>query len=245
MSQPDNPKQTLESEDKATNVVSHGTDSTPAASAGVLFFGGCYLPADFEKWGKMPFWWPEEAACLTLGFDPVPVMQATDSQREQRPHCLQPVQFRLELFSRAVTLGVFASQMQPAEAIALLDSRGETVPPELRDVVSKIKPYGKLIGLPESARNLDSVIQSIGKVPDEDEVFPSTKSGMATMIGTLQKLLLAAAYDAYGYLPHRSHTGTAKAFQRALAKVQLSVSEDTILRNLQKASDNHWLGPFD
>lgn len=192
----------------------------------------------------MPYWTPVEASCLTLGFDPVALVQADDEGRLLQPLALDKVQYRLELFNRAVGVGLFAFQIPPSKAIGLLDGRDEPVPPELRGVVAKIRAYGRPVELPSILGGSGTLIPSGAQALEDEEEFPSSKSGMAIMIATLQKLLLAVAHDAYRFQPDRAHNPTVKLILKALDKVHLKISEDAIQRHLNRAAEAYWLGPF-
>lgn len=200
-----------------------------------------FSQTDLKQWAKMPFWNTFEASCLTYGFEPNSISQIDRSELEKYPDDLSKVEFRIELFSRAIEMEELSRQIRPAEALDYLDARDETYPGILKEITSKIKHFGTLVGFEQG--KLRETLQAISDIKPSlnDSLSPPQKAGMTKKIDSLERLLLTVCVEFVCFDPDKPQNPTFKMIEQAMHQHEIKpLKPDTIRAHLHRSADNHW-----
>ena len=239
MDAPDKPLPNRDGSDEAS------TGESPLAAETQLLVRSVYQPANFEYWSKMPFWKVLELGCVTLGYDPEPLLRATDEQLAEAEHKRQEIEARCLLAFRAVEMEYLGQQITPKDALAWLDAIQEDVPDELRRWIEAMPQFQrpKYLGEDKSFTDLFDRLERLEDLTGRAN-NTENKSDSTRIISNLRKMLLAMAHDKFGYDPDRVRNPAATNIQGALTKIELSLSVDAIRKHLDDAAEEHWAGPF-
>lgn len=175
----------------------------------------------------MPFWRPVEAACLSCGFDPYPLQVADENALLTQPAALARLQFRVELFNRAVEAQKFSHQILPGEAVRWLENIEEAVPPELREIVLRVRPYGRLVDVPAEARTLDEAIRGVSK-PSAEAVSPKLQKSSDMMIA-------AMSIFGYGFDPAKKKSDIGRELADDIARLGLNLTPQVCSAHVKEA----------
>ncbi|WP_206991045.1 hypothetical protein [Hyphomonas sp. KY3] len=216
---------------------------TPANDAGVSDCGPPYIPANLERWAKLPCWSTVEAACVTRGYEPGPLQQTTREEVERRPEVLDQIEYRIELFTRAVQVGEFGELITPLEALNFLECRDEKYPGKLREVAERIRPLGQSVPLRSGdMRQMWATLGDVASQANKTEQ-ESSNSGQTKIINSLQRMLLAIVVSKMDFNPDRPQNPTAKLIGKAMYDLGMKpLHEDSIRRHLNDAAAEHWDG---
>ena len=155
-------------------------------------FGVCVYKPDYEYWAKMDFWTLEEAACLSLGFQPEKMPRYRD--RPSLPY--QAVDFfrgRVSLIQRAPFSTKFDhDRVSPAAFVGWAENKLLEIPAELIQAVKADKePHRPKMLNSVDKRQYDSALKVIlGLLSSqfgyrEGEVTPEMKSDIVSGLDEL------------------------------------------------------------
>lgn len=194
------------------------------------------VPVDAVKWAKMAFWRPEEAACITVGFEPDSVMNLTLEDNPANAEAVAKTDLRLDYLNREIEMGNLKPKLVPKSVFEWLDAIDEPYPDELLRLTAKIKPYGPVIDAdPSVGKEVERSVTSA------DVILPPNQSAMTRKIATLRKIFLALVRDAYGYDRDARRSTIVKDIRNALELAGLSLDDDTIRKHLKQATDDYWI----
>ncbi|MEL7454172.1 MAG: hypothetical protein AAGJ50_12460, partial [Pseudomonadota bacterium] len=129
---------------------------------GAPSFDGPYQPADFEHYSRFPVWTHLELACLSLGWDPNPLLNADLEALQRFPGELSKLEKRLHLIQSACDAQILSSPMAPLTGLAWLKSVEIEISAEF---VSKCQRYSTNFSLVP----FDEVKSLIGNMTDRME----------------------------------------------------------------------------
>ena len=212
-----------------------------------LTLGGPFQRLNASRWAKMPFWTLPEAACITMGYEPKPILEAPGQALDVSPATLEQIDERADLIYRAIEMGIIDEKIVPIDALKWLEAIEESVPPDMLAVASRIRQYGPIMSMPPHILEVGKPCLPQPEVPGDEEVVPkyTNLSSANKVISTLRKYLLATVVDRYDYNPDRHFNSSAKRISGALTKIELSGHEDNINHHLKAAVEEHWTGPFE
>jgi len=197
-------------------------------------------PVDATRWAKKAYWTPEEAACVTVGYEPESVWQLTLAEASANEAEVEAVDCRFDYINREIAIGRLDPKLQPKDVFRWLDAIDEEYPAELYEVASKIKPYGRMIDVdPGVGRDAEvCASHSSGEL-----LLPYSSPALVRKNATLRKMILAMAMDCYGYDREAKRSTTVGDIQSALHRAGLDLSDDTIRTHLKNAADAYWIDP--
>ncbi len=155
-------------------------------------FGVCVYKPDYEYWAKMDFWTLEEAACLSLGFQPEKMPQ----YRDRKPFPYQALDFfrgRVSLIPRAPFSTKFDhDRVSPAAFVGWAENKLLEIPAELIQAVKADKePHRPKMLNSVDKRQYDSALKVIlGLLSSqfgyrEGKVTPEMKSDIVSGLDEL------------------------------------------------------------
>jgi hypothetical protein len=109
-------------------------------------FGQPDVRADFGYWAKAAHWRPDEAAALSLGFDPKYVNPGTLKPYLEVSSDAREVDRRSMLISRALDKGELGLQFSPADFVRWADRINLELPMKLREAVTQMAALAKSSG---------------------------------------------------------------------------------------------------
>lgn len=205
--------------------------------------GSVYQDADLRYWAKMPCWNYLELTCVTLGFEPGPILAAHAEQLESDDVKLALISKRSKLAHRAVEVGDLPACITPKRAIEWLGSIGEEVPEGLEEALCELPIYSEGPLEYVSSGDLTAVVAAIGKLADivqGREESPANPSAQSKEIASLQKIVLTMAVKGYGYEPSLRRTAVYGEIADDSVSIGLNLHVDTVRKHLRLAVDNHW-----
>lgn len=205
-----------------------------------------FEPANLDYWAKMPFWTLDEMSCVTCGFEPRPLFQATPVEQAAHPECLETVLARQLLIERAILSGKLQRQIVPKDGLAWLSEINEALPLGLLERVEKMPSYGIVEGATLPGGSVQSLLSRLEIIEANisADADTSNSSSQTRLISSLRKILLIVAVEKYRYDPDSSRNTAPRSISDAAALYELSVSDDTVRKHLEEAAVEHWNGPF-
>ncbi len=195
-------------------------------------------PVDAARWAKMAYWTPEEAACVTVGYEPESVWPLTLEEVSANEKEIEAVDCRFVYICREIDIGRLDSKLQPKDVFRWLDAIDEDYPPELYEVASKIRPYGRMVDVdPDIGRDAGTGAPNSSGEP----ILPYSSSALTRKNATLRKMILAMAMDCYGYDREAKRSTIVSDIESALHRAGLELSDDTIRTHLKAAADAYWI----
>lgn len=197
-------------------------------------FGQPDVQADFGYWAKAAHWRPDEAAALSLGFEPKYVNPGTIKPYLEVSSEACEVDRRSMLISRALDTGELAHQFSPADFVRWADRINLELPMKLLEAVTQMVALAKLSGnddgdLREENERLKRELEQY-KIANRDPHPRERRS--------LQIILAAVAYSKYGFDPAADRNS---AIARIMSDIQLigqNLDRDTVLTHLRRAFDD-------
>lgn len=195
-------------------------------------------PVDAARWAKMAYWTPEEAACVTVGYEPESVWPLTLEEVPANEKEIEAVDCRFVYICREIDIGRLDPKLQPKDVFRWLDAIGEDYPPKLYEVANKIKPYGRMVDAdPGIGRDAGTGTPHSSGEP----ILPYNSSALVRKNATLRKMILAMAIDCYGFDREAKRSTTVSDIESALHRAGLELSDDTIRTHLKDAADAYWI----
>ena len=195
-------------------------------------------PVDAARWAKMAYWTPEEAACVTVGYEPESVWPLTLEEVPANEKEIEAVDCRFVYICREIDIGRLDPKLQPKDVFRWLDAIGEDYPPKLYEVANKIKPYGRMVDAdPGIGRDVGTGTPHSSGEP----ILPYNSSALVRKNATLRKMILAMAIDCYGFDREAKRSTTVSDIESALHRAGLELSDDTIRTHLKDAADAYWI----
>jgi hypothetical protein len=210
--------------------------------------GSVYQDADLRHWAKMPCWSHLELTCVTLGFEPDPILTSTADQLKTDLARLDLITKRSQLAYRAVEIGDLPRCITPKRAIEWLESIGESSPEDLKEAVISLPIYAKGPLEQLSGTDLNTVVEAITELTDivKAKDGSSVPSGAQTKeIASLHKIVLTMAVKGYGYDPKVRRTAVYGEIAGDSDKMGLNLRVDTVRKHVRLATDNYWNQPDD
>lgn len=201
--------------------------------------------ADFTYHARARYWLNDEAVCLSLGVDPRSVTDARrefDSSFGSKQRQLAPF-FRVRSqLSELVTRyfhDSFARDRSPRFWIDWLREMKLPCPSEL---VEAVETYGgPVVDWKQRAEQAETELEaSRQRIADLEKAIVDTslnQTGTTRQRETLLRVLVGIAFEQYGYDPKKARNSAPKQISDDLALHGLSVSDDTIRKYLNEASE--------
>jgi len=201
--------------------------------------------ADLAYYARARFWLNEEAVCLSLGVDPRSLQKAKrefESTHTGRQRQLAP-------FFRA------RSQLSDLVERYFHDHSARNRPPrfwidwlrEMRlpcpiELVEAVETYGgPVVDWKQRAEQAEAELEtSLLRVADLEKAIVDNsvnQTGTTRQRETLLRVLIGIALEQYGYDPKKARNSAPKQISDDLALHGLSVSDDTIRKYLNEASE--------
>ena len=115
------------------------------------FFNRTESEADFDHWGSMPYWTPEEAVSLLFGKEPTRVNKESLNEVDGFSSFVNNYQWRLDQIVRAIEVGLMQEQITPESLVRWATQTGIEVPDELQELATYTHTDNK-DGLSETER---------------------------------------------------------------------------------------------
>jgi hypothetical protein len=212
---------------------------TPANDAGVSASAADLDPDSRDRWAKLAFWTPEEAAYLTLGRKP-PSEALIGHEAEPRPRIKDStVKYRETLIERHLLGQERTAYISPLDAVQLMTRTEEWVQREMLEAVlnfheTKTQPSRRRSGL-----RLGDLLPDHFDDDDDDE----RPEALKRKLSTARKIILGFSMGKLGHKPGLFRNSTSKVLADIMENVGLPCDEDTIRRHLKAAKDEHWVDP--
>ena len=207
------------------------------------FYNRPNAQADFQYWAKFPLWTLDEAVALTLRKDPrVVTWSKIEEYAETSPFAARFDNLR-RFVLRAKEAKRLPELVSPTDYIAWAKANNVTVPPELEASVqafSGTAPDWKALYEEEKLKH--------ASMRDELERYKAANKPLSEKEkNTFFKMFLGMAVAIYPYNPQLARSTTAKEIVDDLARVGITIAEDTVRDKLQKAAEEfgHLLSPPD
>lgn len=201
--------------------------------------------ADFTYYARARYWLNDEAVCLSLGVDPRSIEKAkrefessySGRQRQVAPFFRARSQLS-ELVMRYFH-DSFARDRPPRFWIDWLRDMSLPCPAEL---VEAVETYGgPVIDWKQKAEQAEAeLITSRLRVADLEKAIVDNsvnRTGTTRQRETLLRILIGIAVEQYGYDPKKGRNSAPKQISDDLALHGISLSDDTIRKYLNEASD--------
>lgn len=220
---------------------------TPANDAGEIVFEGPFTPVECTVWAKYAYWSVSEAGCITCGYEPGPLHEASFEDAAINPEAFRNVLRRIELFDREAQAGNLIDKIAPIHALEFLDAMDEYYPPDLKKTAERFRPYGAVLDLGAQMASVGKRVRPIdGTAISSSESVQGTQSSQTKVIQTLERMLLAISTQHLKFDPDRPQNPPAKLIQKAMGNYWKNVPHlDTIRSRLNAAVERHWEGPLD
>ncbi len=199
--------------------------------------------ADFDYWSKASFWTVEEATALSFGRDPRTVdLKAVRRFADVSPFAQSFVD-RLKLLERARITGQLGGQTAPPVALAWARRMQIAVPDELTQAVENIGAqvadwktlYDREKQKLEEAQAELATLRSAGA--NGSPAALGERSFGTRERESLLKLVIGMAIKGYAHQPSAGRAPTATEIASDLAKLGLSLSDDTIRKYLREGAE--------
>lgn len=207
------------------------------------FFHDKKAEADFEHWGRMPFWSLDEAVALSFGKDPEVVFLGR--MKGIMPY-LSPFvnSYRKlhEVVGRAVSAGELTDPVKPADFIAWAERSNVPLPASLKEIIASRAPapsepdWKKLYEeLSEKSKtSIEDLQAQADALTASLEEFQADKLE-ARERTTIHKILLGTLITGYGYDPNAKKSQAISDLARDIELLGLSVDQDTLRRWIKNA----------
>ena len=172
------------------------------------FFNRTESEADFDHWGSMPYWTPEEAVSLLFGKEPTRVNKESLNEVDGFSSFATNYHQRLEQVVRAIDAGLMPEQITPKSLIRWAAQTGVEIPAELQKSATYTDTKNK-DGLSETERT----------------------SMLKIILG-----IAVSKYEYQGDASRNTATGENRdSIAADLAKMGIDLDSDTIRRYLNEA----------
>lgn len=218
-----------------------------------FFYDDPSADADFEYWTQVAHWTIEETAALSLGKDPERVSTKTLwpyrnfvfgrqyarrlelCKRAQGARKLYPLLEEGALINPLAVLPKYFLRWATDIGLEIPERLKEAViqrhgPPDQRRPNFDYRDIAETSALKARVAFLE---QELAKSPPK----PKPQSAVTRERNTLLKIILGLAMDQYGYQPHAPRNATAGEIAGDLDGQGISVSEDTVRKYLNDASE--------
>lgn len=205
-----------------------------------------FRPVDLDYWAKMPFWTLDEMSCVTAGFEPRPIFQATHTEQAANPEALDTIIARQVLIERAILLGRLQQQIVPKDGLEWLKEINITIPEGLYERVEEMPNYNLVDGATLPGGSVSKLLDRLELLEANISTEPAgySASSQTRLISSLRKIVLIMALEKYRFDPDRSRNSAPRSISDAAAKYELSISDDAVRKHLDEAAVEHWAGPF-
>jgi hypothetical protein len=201
-----------------------------------------YLPADLEHWSKTSYWEPIEAACLSLGYGPILIQNASEEQLHCEPDTLEQIRKRFQLTTRAATSEALRAQAAPHDWLTWFSEMGISVAEGLADWVEKVPNFGNLGFIPIRNDQAETIMNGIASIKHTISSAPyetRNPSSSTKEIQSLEKMVIAMAIAGYAYDPLGRRSSVPKEIADDAAKNGIQLGEDTARKYINRAAENH------
>ena len=172
-----------------------------------LLFDDPTAQADFKYWAKVAHWSADEAAALSLGYEPRFVNSDTIRPYLQISGAADEFDRRLMLISRALAVNALEQRLSPANFIAWADCFRIQLPAALREAVATITPWDK-----PAHRDLEELRKQNEVLRGELEQFKAANKDLkAKERRSLQILVATMAWRHYDYIPNSARNLATKS----------------------------------
>ena len=179
-------------------------------------------PADFSFWAKVAYWQPDEAAALSLDYEPKFVESSSQAQEFKR---------RSMLISRAVETGELKHQISPTEFVVWARRIKLELPDALTAAVEIICISHNVLN-----HEVDELREQNALLKLELEQC----KGAAKDLGprkrrSLQIMVVGMASGRYRFNPIADRNSATKTIVDDIERLGLQIDNDTVLTHLRRA----------
>lgn len=218
---------------------SESEDSTTEKSA--KKFEGPYQPADLDYYSKFPVWNHLELACLSMGYDPGPLLKA-DAKALQTCHSkFTALEKRLHLIQRACDATTLSNPTPPLVGLRWLESVSEDIPDRAIALCARYTSELEPVPYDEVKSFISDIDVRMATVEQklQTDNLSQEASGAKQKIDSLQRTLLGMACDKYEFDPTRDRNPTARMIAGATQLIGKDVDEGTVRTHLAAAVKRH------
>jgi hypothetical protein len=197
-----------------------------------LLFDDPTAQADFKYWAKVPHWNADEAAALSLGYEPKFVNPSTIEPYLQLSDIADEFARRLMLISRAITAKQLEQWFSAADFIDWAERLGIGLPNALREAVATMAPQDRR----STPRDMEELRHENAVLRTElEQVKAANKDPSAKERRSLHILVATMASRHYDFSPFASRNIATKAIVDDASLLGLSIDKDTVLHHLRQA----------
>lgn len=211
--------------------------------------------ADFEHWAKMDYWKLDEALALSFGKNPHRVVWGKLQEFRELSPLAREFEKRREIVYRSKTIKQLSDPVLPGKFIIWALEKGFKMPAELRKNVEK---FGNILDWKQAYDKLNATYAQLNQLFDKQkELHAAEIARLEASIKNLEekansiteknlsvrereslfKIIIGMAIIGYRYDPKADKTPTAAEIEEDLAKLGLSLNEDTIRKWLRAAAE--------
>jgi hypothetical protein len=191
------------------------------------------VQADFGYWAKAAHWRPDEAAALSLGFEPKYVNPGTIKPYLEVSSDACEVDRRSMLISRALDKGELAQQFSPADFVRWADRINLELPMKLLDAVTQMAALAK-----PSGNDDGDLRQEIDRLERElEQCKAANRDTHPRERRSLQIMLASMAYHKYGFDPAAARSPAITLIISDIQLIGQNLDKDTVLTHLRRAFD--------
>jgi hypothetical protein len=202
-------------------------------------FGQPGVRADFGYWAKAAHWRPDEAAALSLGFEPKYVNPGTIKPYLEVSSDACEVERRSMLISRALDTGELALQFSPADFVRWADRINLKLPKKLREAVTQMAALAK-----PSGNDGGDLRQEIDQLKRElEQCKAANRETHPRERRSLQIMLAGMAYGKYGFHPAAARNPAITQIVTDIQLIGQNLDKDTVLTHLRCAFDDLDISP--
>ena len=214
-------------------------DSTTQNS--VRKFDGPYEPADLDYNSKFPVWNHLELACISMGYDPGPLLKADAQSLQTCRLKFTALEKRLHLIQRACDAKMLSNPTPPLMGLKWLESVSEDIPDKAIAMCARYTSELKPVPYDEVKSFISDIGVRMATVEQklQTDNLSQEASGAKQKIDSLQRMLLGMACDKYEFDPARDRNPTARMIAGATQLIGIDVDEGTIRTHLAAAVKRH------
>jgi hypothetical protein len=187
--------------------------------------------ADLVFWAKVAHWNPDEAAALSLGYEPRFVNPNTVEPYLRTSHEAEVFDRRLMLIGRALDADALKQGFSPADFITWADRISLELPKELRDAVATIGASDKTLHDQTDELRKQNVRLKI----ELEQCKAANEEPHPRERRSLQIIVAGMASGKYGFNPSAERNSATKAIVDDVALLGRSIDKDTVLTHLRGA----------
>lgn len=187
--------------------------------------------ADLGHWARAAYWYPAEAAAVSLGYDPMLVNSDTIKPYIEARSEAKAFDRLLMLISRAVDKGTLGLKFSPPDFVDWADRINIELPRELRDAVAELAPLPNAPDIEVGQLRQENTQLKI----ELEQYKVANKDPHPRERRSLHLIVAAMAHAKYGFDPRARKTPASAKIVTDIELLGLAIDEDTVLTHLRNA----------